>query len=208
MRRNRGDRVAEKIWLRRCIVGMVFWRRRAYPTALLVGVLAIVVVLATALWPSAGASRQAASLPGLHLGGPVPDFTLSDPQGHPVHLAALRGHVVLINFWSPTCPPCVTEMPLLQRAAQEARTRGDGRSTPLVLGIEGTPDSAAQVAAFGRRVGAHYPLLLDSLLRVTYDEYHVGVLPTSIVIDPAGRLRSVHLGPLDLAAMRHALGIA
>ena len=179
--------------------------RRAFLVTLATSAaLGLAVVLALALWPSSSAPRQVASLPGLRLGQAVPDFTLPDIHGGRVRLAALRGHTLLINFWSPTCPPCVTEMPLLERAALAGR-RAVG--TPMVLGIEGTPDSSATIAAFGRRVGATYPLLLDSILQVTYVKYHVGVLPTSIVVDPEGRLRAVHLGPMTLPQMRQALGL-
>jgi peroxiredoxin len=163
--------------------------------------------VAIALRPTAVAPSLGASLPGLRLGEIVPDFTLDDTVGHSTRLSTFRGHSVLLNFWSPTCVPCVTEMPALERGWQEARNIQGGRGASLVLGVEGTPDNAATVAAFGKKVGATYPLLLDSRLTVSLLEYHVSALPTSVLIDPRGRLRAVYLGPMTSAQIRTALGV-
>lgn len=165
------------------------------------------VTAAIALRPSASAPSLGASLPGLRLGQAAPDFTLDDTQGRAVRLTAFRGRPVLLNFWSPTCPPCVTEMPALQRASLEALRDHAVGAAPLVLGVVGTPDSPGTVEAFGRRVGVGYPLLLDSRLSVSLLKYHVSALPTSVLIDPAGRLRAVYLGPMSPAQIRTAFGV-
>ena len=46
-------------------------------------------------------------------GAVAPDFTLLTLAGDSVHLAALRGHPVLLNFWATWCVPCKDEMPRL-----------------------------------------------------------------------------------------------
>ena len=48
---------------------------------------------------------------------PAPDFTLKTHDGQDVKLSSLRGRVVLLNFWATWCPPCVKEMPELDRFA-------------------------------------------------------------------------------------------
>ncbi|MGH2409757.1 MAG: TlpA family protein disulfide reductase [Chloroflexota bacterium] len=184
------------------------WARR-FLVSLLVGWMGLAAALAALVfWPSAGAPHQTPSLPGLHLGATTPDFTLTDTHGAVVHLTALRGRRVLINFWSPTCPPCVTEMPLLERMWMEGRRQAGNGAAPAVLGVVGTADSRSTIAAFGRRVGARYPLLVDPVLRVSLLDYHVGVLPTSVVLDSRGRLVSVYFGAMTPAEMRIALGIS
>ena len=167
----------------------------------------LAVTATIALRPTGGAPSLGASLPGLRLGEAVPDFSLENTQGRSIRLSSFRGRSVLLNFWSPTCVPCVTEMPALQRASQEALHAKGGGAAPLVLGVESTPDSAAVVAAFGRKVGATYPLLLDSQLTVSLLEYHVSALPTSVLIDPKGRLQAVYLGPMTSVQIRAALGV-
>jgi cytochrome c biogenesis protein CcmG, thiol:disulfide interchange protein DsbE len=60
-----------------------------------------------------------AALPACNRGAPpqqpgemAPDFTVSDGT-NTVNLASYRGHVVLLNFWFSTCPPCLEELPSL-----------------------------------------------------------------------------------------------
>jgi peroxiredoxin len=183
-------------------------RARRFLISLVVGWLVLLAVTATiTLRPTGGAPSLGASLPGLRLGRAVPDFTLEDVTGRSIRLSSFRGRSVLLNFWSPTCVPCVSEMPALQRASQEALHTLGAHVAPVVLGVEGTPDSAATVAAFGRKVGATYPLLLDSQLKVSLLEYHVSALPTSVLIDPMGRMRAVYLGPMTSAEIRTALRV-
>jgi hypothetical protein len=47
------------------------------------------------------------------LNSPAPDFVLKDLNGSKQALSAYKGRVVVLNFWSTTCPPCVQELPSL-----------------------------------------------------------------------------------------------
>ncbi|MFC2432271.1 MAG: peroxiredoxin family protein, partial [Neisseria subflava] len=49
----------------------------------------------------------------------APDFALPDLQGKTITNADLKDKVTLINFWFPSCPGCVTEMPKLIRMHQD-----------------------------------------------------------------------------------------
>src|SRR5580698_2846162 len=55
----------------------------------------------------------------------APDFTLKDLQGASVSLESLRGKVVVLNFWTKTCGPCMEEMPELAELAKIVRDRPD-----------------------------------------------------------------------------------
>ena len=48
-------------------------------------------------------------------GDQAPDFQLEDTEGKQVSLSALRGKVVLVNLWATWCPPCIEEMPSMER---------------------------------------------------------------------------------------------
>src|SRR5256712_3890196 len=52
----------------------------------------------------------------MRAGAVAPDFTVTDVDGHPVTLASLRGHPVLINFWATWCTPCRDELPMISSA--------------------------------------------------------------------------------------------
>ena len=50
---------------------------------------------------------------------PAPAFSLSDLQGKPVSNADLQGKVSFINFWFPSCPGCVSEMPKVIKMSKD-----------------------------------------------------------------------------------------
>ena len=61
-------------------------------------------------------------------GPALPDFSLTDLQGQAHRLSDYKGQVVLVNFWATWCPPCVHEMPSIQRL-KEKLTGQDRKST-------------------------------------------------------------------------------
>lgn len=145
------------------------------------------------------------SQPGLattvRAGRPAPGFTLLDLQGRSVQLAGWRGRPVLLNFWSPTCVPCRSEMPALQRAWRRLRRAGG----PLIVGVDSSTDTRDAVQRYAARVGVDYPLLLDPYEMTTMGAYHVYEIPTSVVIDDRGIVRQIHFGALTEAQIVQAL---
>jgi thiol-disulfide isomerase/thioredoxin len=119
----------------------------------------------------------------------APDFMLTTLDGQTVTLSDLRGRWVIVNFWATWCPPCVAEMPALQRIAVAEADR------LIVLGInlrEDEPD----VRAFIDAHAITYPILLRPGDRVVID-YLVTGLPQTLVIDPAGEVVLRTFGPID-----------
>ena len=50
--------------------------------------------------------------------------TFDTPAGTRLAMADLRGHKLVVNFWAPWCPPCVREMPALDRFQRDFGPRG------------------------------------------------------------------------------------
>lgn len=141
------------------------------------------VGLLGALWGLPGlAQADVGALVALPEPREVPDFTLTDTQGQAHRLSDYRGRVVLINFWSVWCAPCRQEMPAMQRAWEQVRDQ-----QVLILAVN-LQDRAEQVAEFFEALPVEFPVLLSGDAAMMA-EWSVQVLPTSLVIDPQGRVR-------------------
>lgn len=58
------------------------------------------------------------------VGKPMPDFTATDLNGHPISLQNYRGKVVLLDFWAVWCGPCIAEMPNVKRVYDKYKDKG------------------------------------------------------------------------------------
>ena len=74
----------------------------------------------------------------LHVGAVPPNIQSVDFDGKPFDLRALRGRVVVLNFWATWCPPCMAEIPFERKLVKKYSAR------PLVfIGINGDSDETA-----------------------------------------------------------------
>lgn len=122
---------------------------------------------------------------------PAPDFSLNDLQGRQVSLSAYRGKVVLLNFWSTTCPPCVAEIPSLVSLHRELQGQG-----LVVLGIALDP-TEKPVRELVNRLKVDYPNLMDSNKDVYFDTYGLFGQPVSVIVDRSGVVREKIIGGLE-----------
>jgi len=124
-------------------------------------------------------------------GAVAPDFTLLTLAGDTAHMAALRGHPVLVNFWATWCKPCKSEMPLLVDAY--ARHRDAGLEVWAVNLTD--QESLKDVRRFVNTYQVPFPVPLDRHGKVRR-VYRLRGVPTSVFIDRQGVVRLVHTGPL------------
>ncbi len=113
---------------------------------------------------------------------PAPGFTLSDPDGNPISLSDFRGKFVLLNFWATWCPPCVKEMPSMERLAKLFAQRPF-----VVLGISLDLEGAEIVKPFLARLGVTFPIVLDprgTMARA----YGARDLPSTFLLNPEGNV--------------------
>ena len=122
-------------------------------------------------------------------GQPAPAIQGTALDGTAVDLAALRGHPVVINFWGPSCPPCVTELPLL--ATKLAAHRDSGLA---ILGVL-TDDPVDGAAAFAASHQATWPTVVDPGAAIKH-AYRVVARPQTYFVDRQGILRSIQAGYL------------
>ena len=120
----------------------------------------------------------------------VRPFTGTDLNGRPVSTAALRGKVVLINFWATWCPPCREEIPdliaLQKKYADQLQ----------IIGVAQDSGSLADVRRFADERGMNYPSVISTPeIEALFPS--VNALPTSFFLDRDGRLAQKHVGMLN-----------
>ena len=104
-------------------------------------------------------------------------------------LAALRGKVVVLNFWASWCVPCRQESPLLERWQHRIAP-----SDATILGVD-VLDLAPDARAFARRYKLSYPIVRDG---PGHRLAAFGVLgyPETLLIDRRGRVAATQRGPV------------
>lgn len=120
----------------------------------------------------------------------APALSLADIRGQTHDLAAYRGQVVLVNFWTTTCPPCVHEMPGLQRLA-----RRFGRQEFSLLAVN-VGERKYAVHRFQKLIDFDETVLFDTKSE-TFGRWGGTAFPTSFLIDRSGRVRFMVVGALD-----------
>jgi peroxiredoxin len=114
----------------------------------------------------------------------APAFELMNMDDEKVSLADFKGKVVMINFWATWCPPCVREMPSMERLHNKL---DDNAFSVIAINQMEDPDT---VFAFTGQLELDptFDILFDRDSKVSY-AYGVHGLPTTYLIDKQGRIR-------------------
>lgn len=120
----------------------------------------------------------------------VPVLEAEDVGGIVRTLADYQGKVVVLNFWASWCPPCLREMPSMERL----RLRMAGR--PLEIVALDSAETLEEVKTYLSRIKLGFPILLDPDGTNT-KRWKVFALPTSFLLDAKGRVRYVLTGPTE-----------
>ena len=109
-------------------------------------------------------------------------FSLKDVNGKSYSETDFKGKVSVINFWATWCPPCVEEIPSLNRLRQKMK----GKAFQLIS--INYAESAERIKSFMQKVAVDFPVLLDPQGK-TAGHWKVVVFPSTFVIGPDGRIR-------------------
>ena len=130
------------------------------------------------------------------VGDLAPDFQLEDTKGNKVTLSDLRGKVVLVNFWATWCPPCIEEMPSMERLNEVIA--GDDF---VMLAINTEENGRSVVPAFLEKTPYTFPILYDDK-GVVQKSYGVFKFPESFIIRKDGTVAEKIIGPLDWSSLK------
>jgi peroxiredoxin len=129
----------------------------------------------------------------LKTGRSAPDFTFPGVDGKMVGLSDYRGKVVLVNIWATWCPPCVDEMPSMERLYKELK--GENFE---ILAVSLDAFGTKAVAPFMKKYNLSFPALMDPNGSIQ-TLYQTTGIPESFIVDQEGILIKKIIGARDWA---------
>jgi cytochrome c biogenesis protein CcmG/thiol:disulfide interchange protein DsbE len=116
------------------------------------------------------------------------DFALPALGGGSFRLSEQRGKIVLVNFWATWCPPCLEEMPAMERLFRKHKDAG---FVLVAVSVDADPQ---KVVPFATAHKLTFPIVFDTKMAVA-EKYGVRALPSSFILGRDGDLAALALGP-------------
>jgi peroxiredoxin len=132
----------------------------------------------------------------------APQFSGDLLGGGEFSSADLDGDVAVLNFWGSWCGPCRVETPEFQEVYAEVRDDG-----VQFLGLNVKETSEQFALAFVDRFGIEFPSLYDPRgeVALAFRDYPANTIPSTIVLDPQGRVAAVYTGTVSQEDLRRVL---
>ncbi|HYM13599.1 MAG TPA: TlpA disulfide reductase family protein, partial [Bryobacterales bacterium] len=128
--------------------------------------------------------------PAVEVGDQAPEFSLMSESGQPIQLKDFHGKFLILNFWATWCPPCVEELPSLERFHSQFASRG-----VVVLGVSEDEDRAAY-EQFLQKAGVQFQTVRDPNRKVSH-LYGTFKYPETYFIDGNGKVVQKVIGPTN-----------
>lgn len=126
---------------------------------------------------------QAASL---HIGEKAPNFTLKSLAGPNEKLSEQRGKIIVLSFWASWCGTCQPHLQVVDRLVREHADKG------MELWVVSMDEGRRKTEKAADKMALQATILLDDKQNVA-ENYLVDELPTTVIIDRDGIMRSVHV---------------
>jgi peroxiredoxin len=118
----------------------------------------------------------------------APSFTLKDTRGHDVSLDSYRGKVVVLNFWTKTCGPCMEEMPEIADLSRILKPMND--VAVVTVSTDETAQDATDTLRAVLKEEPPFPVLMDPNLDVVREKFGTSLYPETWIIDKSGVIRA------------------
>jgi len=126
----------------------------------------------------------------------APQFSYTLLDGSQRHSTALRGKVLLVNFWATTCTTCVAEMPKIVATHRKFQARGYE-----TLAVAMRHDPPASVANYAESRRLPFGVVIDNTGAIAKGFGDVDATPTTFLIDKHGAIVKRYVGEPDFAAL-------
>ena len=167
-------------------------RGRWFGVALMVAMAAVLVL--NVAW----VVRNFSLLRTMGPGKQAPAFELETLNGDKIRLADLKGRVVLIDFWSVTCPPCLETLPKLNKIVDKF---ADAPVSVLAIHTQGGRRWRMAARVETRPMKLKFPVLMDTRRGKVSESYTVRVLPTTVLVGRDGTIKKVWRGSTSVDDM-------
>lgn len=131
---------------------------------------------------------------------PAPHVAYTLLDGTPANTAALKGQVVMVNFWATTCTVCVQEMPQLVATHNMFSARG-----LHTLAVAMSYDPPAFVVDFAQRKQLPFAVVIDNTGSVARGYGDIQGTPTILLINKQGRIVKRYVGAPDFAELQRRI---
>lgn len=135
------------------------------------------------------------------LGRKILESRVTGLDGAPAALSAYRGRILVVNYWATWCAPCREEIPMFVRLQREYAVKN-----VQFVGI--SIDQPEKVREFAKEFKVDYPLVIGGIDAMDLSREagnKAGVLPYTLVIDPADRIVAHLVGGITEQRMRTTL---
>jgi peroxiredoxin len=134
--------------------------------------------------------------PDTSLGTKSPNLTLRTLAGDTIELESLKGKTVVLNFWATWCPPCVEEMPALQKLSVDLA----GQET-VFIGISNETEDKLQ--GFVKSNNITFNIVSGDGWPAPFNR--IAAIPTTFIIDPQGVIQDKFVGSRTYNQFRSAI---
>lgn len=120
----------------------------------------------------------------------APDVTLHTIDGHEVHLASLKGKVVLVDFFASWCIPCRKSFPEIEALHHDLASKG------LVVVAVNVDEEHQNAELFLQKYPHTMTIALDPK-GTAAEAFKVNAMPSTMILDRSGHIRYTHKGYTD-----------
>lgn len=124
-----------------------------------------------------------------------------DSNGIPIRVSDYRGKWLVVNYWASWCEPCVKEM------AELNTIYTNNKDKVMILGVNYEHASNKSIQQFSNKLAVTFPML-PTFPKERYGIKSINTLPTTLLISPRGKLKTILHGPQTEQGLEKAMGLA